>query len=82
MSADLTLDTANPKPDLIQAVVRLTDKVPDLRVILDHLPNLELPASATDLEAYEIDLRELAETRVFVKVSEVCGASMGKSPPT
>ena len=28
---DLVLDTANPRVDLLQAIVRITDKVPDLR---------------------------------------------------
>ena len=45
-AADLALDTANPTPDLIQAILRLTDKVPELRVVLDHLPNLAPPAES------------------------------------
>jgi len=36
--ADLSLDTANQRPDLLQAVIRVTDMVPGLRVIVDHLP--------------------------------------------
>jgi L-fucono-1,5-lactonase len=79
-SADLTLDTANPKPDLIQAVVRLTDKVPNLRVVLDHLPSLEPPVEPTALQAYERDLRELAKRNVFVKVSEVVRRVNGQVP--
>ena len=35
--ADLTLDTANPTPDLIEAVIRVNDKVPGLRIVVDHL---------------------------------------------
>jgi hypothetical protein len=33
--ADLVLDTANPDINLLEAVVRVTDKVPDLRVVID-----------------------------------------------
>src|SRR5438105_2048469 len=34
--ADLALDTANPRPDLLEAVLTVNDKVPGLRIILDH----------------------------------------------
>src|SRR5206468_954041 len=43
-AADLTLDTANPRPDLIEAVVRLTDRIPELRVVIDHVPQLDPPS--------------------------------------
>lgn len=79
-TADLTLDTANPTPDLIQAVVRLTDKAPDLRVVLDHLPNLEPPTTAAALAAYERALRELAKRNIFVKVSGVIRKVNGRVP--
>jgi predicted TIM-barrel fold metal-dependent hydrolase len=36
--ADLTLDMANPRPDLIEAAIRVSDKVPGLRIVMDHLP--------------------------------------------
>ena len=38
--ADLVMDTANPSLALLQAVLRVTDQVPTLRVVLDHLPAL------------------------------------------
>jgi L-fuconolactonase len=79
-AADLTLDTANPQPDLIQAIVRLTDKVPELRVVLDHLPNLEPPSEPAARQALEKNLRELAKRNVFVKVSEVARQIDGKVP--
>ncbi|MGI9072600.1 MAG: amidohydrolase family protein [Bryobacteraceae bacterium] len=71
-SADLVLDTANPDPALIRAVVRLTDKVSNLRVVIDHLPNLQLPGDRASRDRYEHDLRLLG-TRplLFVKVSQV-----------
>ena len=41
----LTLEVANPRLDLIDATVRLTDKVPELRVVLGHLQALPLPTA-------------------------------------
>ena len=35
--ADLALDLANPRMDLLEAAVRINDAAPDLRVIVDHL---------------------------------------------
>jgi L-fuconolactonase len=68
----LVLDTANPDPKLISAVVRLTDLVPRLRVIVDHLPQLEPPTDAGARKRYEADLRELGKRpQVYIKVSEV-----------
>ena len=37
--ADLAMDTANPRPDLLEALVKVTDKVAGLRIIVDHLPS-------------------------------------------
>src|SRR4051794_5934366 len=45
--AGLVLDTANPDSTLIAAIVRLTDQVPNLRVIIDHLPQMTPPEEAT-----------------------------------
>jgi L-fucono-1,5-lactonase len=68
--ADLVLDTANPRVDLLQAIVRVTDKIPDLRVVLDHLPSLE-PTTDTR-QAYDVALGELQQRpQVFVKLSAV-----------
>jgi predicted TIM-barrel fold metal-dependent hydrolase len=79
--ADLELDTANPNPALISAVVRLTDRVPALRVVIDHLPQLDPPAGGAASEAYRADLRELAKRpQVYVKVSEVLRRAGGRVP--
>ena len=70
--ADLTLDSANPKPDLIEALVRVTDKVPDLRIVVDHLPALLGRLNNSERAPVENNLRELAKRRqVYFKVSEV-----------
>ncbi len=68
--ADLVLDTANPRVDLLQAFVTITDKVPDLRVVLDHLPSLE--PTTDNRKAYDAALDQLEQRpQVFVKLSAV-----------
>jgi predicted TIM-barrel fold metal-dependent hydrolase len=57
---------------LIAAVLRLTDRVPELRVILDHLARFVLPAETAARAACRADLKELAaRPRVWAKVSGV-----------
>lgn len=68
----LELDTANPDPALLAAVVRLTDRVPSLRVVIDHLPTLVLPRETSARAALHASLQELGKRpQVYVKVSEV-----------
>jgi L-fuconolactonase len=73
--ANLTLDSANPTAELIADLLKLKDRVPNLRLVLDHLPRLEMKP------AIEKDLRELARRPdVFVKVSGVLRNADGKIP--
>jgi len=65
----LTLEVANPRLDLIDATVRLTDKVPDLRVVLGHLQALALPTAPEVLKSYSDNLKELRKRNVYVKIS-------------
>src|SRR5215472_1715819 len=51
--ADLVLETANPDADLIEAVVEISDRVPDLRIVLDHLPHADPPADASGRATYD-----------------------------
>jgi L-fuconolactonase len=70
--AGLALDTANPDAPLLAAVVRLTDRIPTLRVVIDHLPQLELPREPGARTALQACLQELGRRpQVYVKVSEV-----------
>jgi len=70
---DLVLDSANPTPQLLTDILHLTDKVPNLRIVLDHLPQLFPLPDAT--------LRELAKRpHVFVKVSSVLRRVDGRVP--
>lgn len=68
--ADLSLDTANPSMDLLTAVLRVNDKVPDLRIVVDHLPVMD-PAPA-EIDAYHKVLQEMhARPNIYVKLSEI-----------
>ncbi|MEO5998212.1 MAG: amidohydrolase family protein [Chitinophagaceae bacterium] len=79
--AGLTLDTANPNPALMAAVVRVTDQVPNLRVVIDHLPQMTVPEDATARRLLEADLNELGNRpQVYVKISEVLQRVDGKIP--
>lgn len=79
--ANLVLDTANPRPSLIEAMVRVTDKVANLRIVIDHLPQLDPPGESAALKQYEANLRELAQRpQVFVKISEVLRRVNGRVP--
>jgi predicted TIM-barrel fold metal-dependent hydrolase len=79
--AGLELDSANPDPALIEDLVRLTDRIPSLRVVIDHLPQLEPPTESPARSAYESNLRELGKRpQVYVKVSEVLRRVDGQVP--
>ncbi len=80
-NAGLVLDTANPNPALIAAVVRLTDQVPDLRIIIDHLPQATPPEEAVARKNYDANLKELGKrSKVYVKISEVLRRVDGAVP--
>ena len=69
-AAGLELDVLGGPP-LLPQVVRLTDRVPDLRIVIDHLP-FDPPAEAAERSSYESALRELGKRpRVYAKVSNV-----------
>jgi predicted TIM-barrel fold metal-dependent hydrolase len=79
--AGLALDTANPNAALIAAVVRLTEQVPSLRVVMDHLPQMEPPEDLTTRAAVRMSLQELGKRpQVYVKVSEVLRRVGGQVP--
>jgi L-fuconolactonase len=60
----LVLDTANQTPELLAAALRVTDLVPNLRIVIDHLPQFAPAADA--------NVRELGQSpQVYVKISEV-----------
>jgi predicted TIM-barrel fold metal-dependent hydrolase len=68
--ADLALDTANPTMDLMQANVQLADAIPNLRIIMDHLPSFD--PTPGNQQAYEGVVKGMAERpNIFVKLTEV-----------
>jgi len=68
--AGLSLDTANQTVRLLEDTLRITDRHPSLRVIIDHLPNIRLKPA--EKPAYEKLLQELAPRKqVYVKLSAV-----------
>jgi predicted TIM-barrel fold metal-dependent hydrolase len=68
--ADLALDTANPSMELMQANVMLADAIPDLRIIMDHLPSFD--PTPENQQAYEAVVKAMAaRPNIFVKLTEV-----------
>lgn len=77
--AGLTMDTANPRADLLEAVLRVTDRLPRLRLVIDHLPGLLWRLSGGEMAAVDGLLRELAQRPlVYVKVSAVMRMVAGR----
>jgi L-fuconolactonase len=75
--ADLVMDTANPRVPLLEAMLRISDAVPTLRIVLDHLPALD--PSEADQAAYDAALREIAKRpQIFVKLSEIIHSVNGR----
>jgi predicted TIM-barrel fold metal-dependent hydrolase len=68
--ADLVMDTANPSLALLQAMVRLNDLVPELRIVIDHLPVMD-PTPA-EQAPYAAALAEIhSRPNIYVKLSEI-----------
>jgi L-fuconolactonase len=70
--AGLVFESANPDPNLIRAILNAAERVPDLRIVIDHLPHAEVPKQETAGKEYWSNLRQLAKSpHVFVKLSEI-----------
>ena len=68
--ADLTLDTANPTLGLMRANVLLAEAIPNLRIIMDHLPSFD--PTPENQKAYEAVVKDMAaRPNIFVKLTEV-----------
>jgi L-fuconolactonase len=80
-SSGLMLDTYIPDPALITDLVRLTDKAPSLRVVIDHLPELDPPKDSQARKAFQANLRELGKRpHVYVKLSALLRRVDGRVP--
>ena len=70
--ADLVMDTANPNVPLLADVVRASDKVPNLRIVIDHLPQMLPPTDPTQKASYDASMKAFRDRpQIYVKVSEV-----------
>jgi L-fuconolactonase len=68
----LVLDSANPNPALIRAIAGVAERIPNLRIVIDHLPTGRVPPEAAE---YWSLLRQLSKNKnVFAKLSEVAAA--------
>ncbi len=73
--AGLTMDSANPNPALLDGILRLSDRLPNLRIVVDHLPQMNPGASAGQLEEFR------KRPQIYVKLSEVFRRVDGNIPP-
>jgi predicted TIM-barrel fold metal-dependent hydrolase len=69
--AGLVLDTANPTEQLMRDALRTTELVPGLRIVLDHLPEMEPVAVWHELAKHP---------NVWVKISGIVRRVNGKVP--
>jgi L-fuconolactonase len=78
----LVLDSANPDPALIRAIAGVADHLPELRIVIDHLPSAPVPSEAAARDEYWSLLRHLAQNKnIFVKLSEVALARSEQTAP-
>jgi predicted TIM-barrel fold metal-dependent hydrolase len=70
--ADLVMDTANPSVSLLEGVVRVSDRVPNLRLVIDHLPQMLRPTKSAAQASYDASMKAIrGRPQIYVKVSEV-----------
>ena len=78
--ADCSLDVDTPRQGMTgtEVLVKVLDKVPSLRLVMDHLPDVRFPDGASK-EKYVGYLRELGKRpQVYIKFSEVVHKSGDK----
>jgi predicted TIM-barrel fold metal-dependent hydrolase len=79
--ADLVLDSANPSVSLLADLVGLSKRVPHLRIIIDHLPQMDPPTDPAAQTAYAASLKAIrTRPQIFVKISEVLRRVGGRIP--
>jgi predicted TIM-barrel fold metal-dependent hydrolase len=65
---DAVMDSANPTLELLESMIRINDKIPNLRIVIDHLPQLDPP----DENAYAALLKEIhGRPSINAKLSEI-----------
>jgi predicted TIM-barrel fold metal-dependent hydrolase len=79
--ADLVMDTANPSVSLLEGVVRVSDKVPNLRIVIDHLP--QMWPTAAERAPYDATMKAIKDRpQIYTKVSEVLRREADGKIPT
>src|SRR5438270_1467716 len=69
--AGLTLDSGGGQKD-VPNLLRITDQIPALRIVINHLPGAPIPDEPAARAAYQQGLRELGKRpHVYVKLSEI-----------
>jgi len=77
--AGLVFESANPDPTLIAAILSVSERVPGLRIVVDHLPHAPTPTDPAARKDYEANLHRLAQNpNVYVKLSEIPVVEDGK----
>ena len=77
--AGLVLESANPDLPLLEAIAEVAERMPDLTVVIDHLPNMKEPASVDGRKRFSDLLAQLGKApRTFAKLSEVPRQVEGK----
>lgn len=80
-AANMSMDTVASSTKVLANLVRLSDRIPQLRFIIDHLPSLEPPKELAAFREYEATLRVLSKrSQITVKVSAVLRRVDGKVP--
>lgn len=70
--AKLVFESANPNPALVATLADIADRIPDLTIVVDHLPHAAVPDDPKVKAAYMASLRRLGGAPgIFVKLSEV-----------
>jgi predicted TIM-barrel fold metal-dependent hydrolase len=68
--ADQVMDSANPTVELLQAMIKINDKVPNLRIMIDHLPSFD--PTPEQQKPYEDALKEIhGRPNIWAKLSEI-----------
>lgn len=79
--ADLTLDTTTLRHDIITSTLKITDRLPNLRIVIDHVAAGMFPTDPPARQAMETDLRELAKRPfVYGKLTNALQRVDGKIP--
>jgi L-fuconolactonase len=71
-ACNLVLETANPDLALLKAVADVAERLPHLRIVVDHMPHMEQPTEEPARRDFARYLGELgAAPNVSIKLSEI-----------